>query len=96
VPRILAEGDYLKALRDTIEEFSTLGRSRTFTDIREGILIRISCHSVVRGSRSLTGAEISSLLNALDSVAYATNCPHGRPVFKRISRGDVEKMFKRV
>jgi DNA mismatch repair protein MutL len=96
VPRILAQGEYLKALRDTIEDLSTLGRSRTFTDIREGILIRISCHSVVRGSRPLTGVEIASLLKALDSVAYATNCPHGRPVFKRIGRGDVEKMFKRV
>lgn len=96
VPRMLAQGDYLKALRDTIEEFATLGRSRTLTDILEGILIRISCHSVVRGSRPLAGAEISSLLHALDAVAYATNCPHGRPVFKRIGRGDVEKMFKRV
>lgn len=96
VPRILAQGDYLKALRDIIEELAALGRTRTFTDILEGILIRISCHSVVRGTRTLSGAEVSALLSALDSVSYASNCPHGRPVFKRIGRGEVEKMFKRA
>lgn len=96
VPRILAHGDYLKALRDIIEELAALGRTRTFTDIQEGILIRIACHSVVRGAGTLTGTEVSALLSALDSVSFASNCPHGRPVFKRIGRGEVEKMFKRA
>jgi DNA mismatch repair protein MutL len=96
VPRMLAERDFTRVLRDLVEELSALGRSRSFMDIQEDILMRMACHSVVRGVSALAGAEIAALLTALDSVGFATNCPHGRPVFRRISRSDVEKMFKRV
>jgi len=96
VPRMLAEREFIRVLRDVVEELSALGRSRSFMDIQEDILMRMACHSVVRGGSVLAGAEIAALLGALDSVGFATNCPHGRPVFRRISRSDVEKMFKRT
>jgi len=96
VPRMLAEREFIRVLRDVVEELSALGRSRSFMDIQEDILMRLACHSVVRGRSVLAGAEIAALLGALDSVGFATNCPHGRPVFRRISRSDVEKMFKRT
>jgi DNA mismatch repair protein MutL len=96
VPRMLAEGEFVRVLRDVIEELSSLGRSRSFLDIQEDILMRMACHSVVRGASSLAAAEIAALLGELDSVGFATNCPHGRPVFRRISRSEVEKMFKRA
>jgi DNA mismatch repair protein MutL len=96
VPRMLANGQYIRVLRDLLEELSALGRTRTVTDVQEDILMRIACHSVVRGRQVLSGQEVSALLSALDSVGFASNCPHGRPVLQRISRMDVEKMFKRV
>jgi len=96
VPRMLAKRDFIRVLRDVVEELSLLGRSRSFLDIQEEILMRMACHSVVRGVHLMSGAEAAALFNALDSVGFATNCPHGRPVFRRISREEVEKMFKRV
>lgn len=95
-PRMLAKRDFVRVLRDVVEELSLLGRSRSFLDIQEDILMRMACHSVVRGVHPLSGVEVAALFNALDSVGFATNCPHGRPVFRRISHGEVEKMFKRV
>jgi DNA mismatch repair protein MutL len=86
----------MQALRDTIEDLKTIGRSHALRDVQEKILIRIACHSVIRGCRSLARAEIESLLDSLDSVGSAGNCPHGRPILRRISRTDIEKMFKRV
>jgi len=96
VPRMLAKRDFIRVLRDVVEELSLLGRSRSFLDIQEEILMRMACHSVVRGVHLMSEAEVAALFNALDSVGFATNCPHGRPVFRRISREEVEKMFKRV
>ncbi|HOP39685.1 MAG TPA: DNA mismatch repair endonuclease MutL [Geobacteraceae bacterium] len=96
VPRMLAQGEYIRVLRDALEELAVLGRSRAVTDVQEDILMRIACHSVIRGRQALASAEIFALLSALDSVGFASNCPHGRPILKRISRADVEKMFKRI
>jgi DNA mismatch repair protein MutL len=95
IPRILAGGDYLRTLRDILEEFVSLGRSRTFTDAIEDILARISCHSAVRGTHPLTLPEIGALLARMDATDFASNCPHGRPVLRRITLGEIEKMFKR-
>ncbi len=96
VPRVLMNSNHARVFRDIVEELSVLGRSRTVTDIQEDILMRIACHSVIRGRQVLSEPEIAALLSALDSVGFASNCPHGRPVLRRISRSDIEKMFKRV
>jgi DNA mismatch repair protein MutL len=61
----------------------------------EEILARIACHSVVRGSRTLAPEEIAALFAQMDKTDFSTNCPHGRPVFRRIGLAEIEKMFKR-
>lgn len=96
VPQILAGTDYLRTIRDILEELSSLSRSRTFTDIQEDLLARIACHSVVRGRRTLTAQEIAALFRQMDETDFSSNCPHGRPVMQTLTLADVEKMFKRV
>ena len=96
VPRLLEEGEYLRTLRDIMEELAGLGRSRAFADAEEDILTRIACHSVVRGRHPLETPEIVALLKRMDAGEFSSNCPHGRPVFRRIGHDEIEKMFKRV
>jgi DNA mismatch repair protein MutL len=95
VPRVLAGGDYLRTFRDILEELLGLGRSRTFTDALEDILARVACHSAVRGAHPLSTAEIRTLLARMDAADFASNCPHGRPVSRRITLTEIERMFKR-
>ena len=95
VPQVLAGTDYLRTIRDILEELGSLSRSRTFTDIQEDILARIACHSVVRGRRTLTQQEIAALFSQMDDTDFSSNCPHGRPVMQCITLAEVEKMFKR-
>jgi DNA mismatch repair protein MutL len=96
VPQLLATTDYLRTIRDILEELASLSRSRTFTDIQEDILARIACHSVVRGRRTLTHQEIAALFGQMDETDFSSNCPHGRPVMQSITLAEIEKMFKRV
>ena len=96
VPQILAGTEYLRTIRDILEELGSLSRSGTFTDIQEDMLARIACHSVVRGRRTLTQQEITALFCQMDETDFSSNCPHGRPVMQTITLGEVEKMFKRV
>lgn len=95
VPRLLSGGEYLRTLRDILEELAGLGRSGSFADALQKILARIACHSVVRGSHALANREICALLAQMDATEFSSNCPHGRPVFRRIGLAEVEKMFKR-
>jgi len=96
VPQMLANTEYLRTIRDILEELGTLSRSRTFTDIQEDILARIACHSVVRGRRPLAPQEIAALFSQMDETDFSSNCPHGRPVMQTLTLAEVEKMFKRV
>ncbi len=95
VPRLLAGADYRRTLRNIIEELLTLGKNRVFTNIVEEVLTRIACHSVVRGSHPLTDQEIRALLAQMDATDFSSNCPHGRPVFHRITLAEVERQFRR-
>lgn len=95
VPQLLAGGEYLRTVRDIVEELASLGRSRSFTDIKEDILAKVACHSVVRGRAVLTQQEISALFRQMDGTDFSSNCPHGRPVMQKLTLSDVEKMFKR-
>ena len=95
VPQILAGANYLRIIRDILEELGSLSRSRTFSDVQEDILARVACHSVVRGRRTLTQQEIVALFSQMDRTDFSSNCPHGRPVMQRITLAEMEKMFKR-
>jgi DNA mismatch repair protein MutL len=95
VPQILSGSEYLRVIRDILEELGNLSRSRTFSDVQEDILARVACHSVVRGRRTLTQQEIVALFGQMDQTDFSSNCPHGRPVLQRITLAEMEKMFKR-
>ena len=95
VPCLLSGGECVGTLRDILEELRDVGRSRVFSDVAEEALTTIACHSVVRGRRTLAQQEITALFTQMDEAGFAANCPHGRPVYKVLSLGEIEKMFKR-
>jgi len=56
----------------------------------------MACHGAVRAGHPLSETEMSSILDQLEDLNLPTNCPHGRPVFKKFTYYEIEKMFKRV
>lgn len=95
IPRFLPQDRSERFVRDTVEDLSSLGKSRHFSDLRDDILARIACHSVVRGMHPLTVREIQALFAQMDATDFSASCPHGRPVFRTLSFHDIERMFKR-
>lgn len=59
-------------------------------------LIMKSCKSAVKGGDRLSEIEIKELLRELSECSNPYSCPHGRPVFIKITRYDVERAFKRL
>ena len=77
--------------------FSALDDKPDLTDRRmlEKIIMK-SCKSAVKGGDVLSFQEIDSLMKDLSSCVNPFSCPHGRPTFIRMTRYEIEKMFKRV
>ena len=51
--------------------------------------------AAVKGGMSLTEGEVKTLLADMDGNA-GLKCPHGRPAVVRLTKYEIEKMFKRI
>ncbi len=96
IPRLAVERDAGGLVRDMLAELTQLGASSAFLEARDALLSRIACHSVVRGMHRLEERQIRELLRGMDDSDFAASCPHGRPVSHAISRGELERIFKRA
>lgn len=63
-------------------------------DIRESILISMSCKGAIKANERLNHEEMEKIVRELHEVGEYT-CPHGRPIIVKITPDDLEKLFKR-
>ncbi len=74
-----------------------LSSGRTDRDeLHDEAIYRIACKAAVKANKKLDALEISSLLNRLSVLENPYTCPHGRPSVIKISKFELEKMFKRI
>ena len=59
-------------------------------------LIMMSCKAAVKANDKLSPEEVKALIKDLSACVNPFSCPHGRPTFIRLTRYEIEKMFKRV
>ncbi len=79
-----------------IEEFFDEGGFRTVKgEIMKDELAMRACKAAVKGGDELSESEARALLKQLDDCENPFSCPHGRPTFIRLSKGELEKLFKR-
>lgn len=64
------------------------------TDIRESIIISMSCKGAVKANEKLSLSEMETIIKKLHEIGEYT-CPHGRPIIVKITLNDLEKLFKR-
>jgi DNA mismatch repair protein MutL len=96
VPALLPEGDCRPVVRQMVAELAEVDNSEKLRQHLEERLATIACHSVIRANRKLEISEIHALLQELDQIEFATQCPHGRPVLIEFNRDELDRMFKRV
>ena len=63
-------------------------------DLRENIIISMSCKGAVKAGQKLDTFEMQNMVRRIHEVGKYT-CPHGRPIIVKLSRNDLDKMFGR-
>ena len=84
-----------ESLHQAINAIGEAGKGAKKALVREK-LIYASCKHAVKGGEPLHKEEIVSLLRTYVEKGIPLTCPHGRPVVARLSKRDMERMFKRI
>ena len=65
-------------------------------DVFDRVLNTMACHGAIKAGKPMTIEEMDTLLEQMKPLKLPSHCPHGRPVFKKLSFYEIERMFKRV
>ena len=95
VPQLLAHADIERLVRDVTAELNETDRANLLQDAFDQVLSVMACHSMVRANQLLSRSEMESLLREMAQIDFASHCPHGRPVFWRLAKHEVERRFHR-
>ena len=92
VPADIDAGDVSATLEELAENLRT---GRSAEERRENLLHTMACKAAIKGGWTSGPAELRALVEKVQSgeVKY---CPHGRPVAVKLTRYELEKMFKRA
>ena len=92
VPADIDAGDAASTLEELAEN---LRAGRSLEQRRENLLHTMACKAAIKGGWSSDVSELQALVEKVQSgeVRY---CPHGRPVAVKLTKYELEKMFKRA
>lgn len=92
VPFVLSNLNFEKFVDEIIK--TDVIKNETVSSIINDKLCQTACKHSIRAGDSVTKEEIFYLIQEMKkSVAL---CPHGRPIVVKLSKKDLEKMFKRT
>ena len=83
--------DFVNTFIDNVTEGTKLANTIVINK-----LITKSCKSAVKAHDHLSMEEMKALMDQLAACKNPFSCPHGRPTFIRMTKYQIEKMFKRV
>ncbi len=95
VPLALRDADLQVLVQDVLAELKTHGYTTLIQETIHQVLATMACHGSVRAHRSLTLAEMNTLLRDMESTERAGQCNHGRPTWVQMSIDQLDKLFKR-
>ena len=56
----------------------------------------LSCKAAVKGNTRLSDREARALIHELLQLEHPFHCPHGRPIIISMTKGELEREFKRI
>ena len=94
IPVNLQDIDLSRFFNEILSDVSGY-RAIKLEELLKDKLAAAACKSAVKGGMDLTRKEVEELLSKMNGD-MSLKCPHGRPVVVRMTKKEIEKMFKRI
>lgn len=95
MPSLLKNCDYEQLLQQLASGLEHEDLNLNESEFSHKILSTMACHSAVRAGEHLAGDAVNDLLAEARGIDFYLNCPHGRRVFRKFSKKQVEDWFDR-
>lgn len=95
VPAILSGISPEEMIRDLLKFVEEEGPASE-SGLMAGIAKIASCKGAVKAGQKLKDEEIRHLLQTLDDTDHPFTCPHGRPLWFKLSYDQIKRFFKRT
>lgn len=95
IPLCLQDEDDRSVLIDIVTECLN-DRRPDLVSLKKLAIATKACKASVRANAHLSPESQRALLRELNKCRNPANCPHGRPTVVKISRHEIEKLFKRT
>jgi DNA mismatch repair protein MutL len=82
-------------LHEVLAVLNEYGR-QTVDHIVKERLMQSACKHAIKAGEPMTEIEMQALLADYVNGTVPLTCPHGRPVIIRITKTELEKMFRRI
>ncbi len=87
--------DFREDVKNVLQKLlEDLKNENEIKDLRENIIISMSCKGAVKAGQKLDMDEMRNMVRRLHEVGKYT-CPHGRPIIVKLTKNDLDKMFGR-
>ncbi|MES2662687.1 MAG: DNA mismatch repair endonuclease MutL [Pseudomonadota bacterium] len=95
IPALLSSCDMKNLMHDLVSDFSNDNYSAQLENRQNEILSRMACHTAKRAHDVLDVAEMNTLLRDIENTERSGQCNHGRPTWKQLTLGALDKLFLR-
>ena len=94
IPSYLDPGDVPETLSEIAEKLSN--NRAPVPDRLDDLIHTVSCKAAIKAGKSTSTQELQQLCERVLADPGVKSCPHGRPVTVRLSKYEIDKLFKRV
>ncbi len=95
LPTSLTEKEDIGVINDIVNQVLS-DRNISIKDVKRLAIATKACKMSIKANRVLTRDLMVTLIKNLAKCRNPLNCPHGRPTVIKISKYEIEKMFKRT
>jgi DNA mismatch repair protein MutL len=89
-------GDPRPAVRETLRDLAEHGGGDAIERHAHELAARLACRGAILSGRDVPRREQEDLLRSLLTTPGADTCPHGRPTWRRITGGELDRWFGRT